>query len=790
MKNVIFKELEIKNFKTHEDLAFSFEPNRLVTLVGDNGSGKTSIFSAIAWALYDECLDGNKGDDVVRIRSGKNTMVRISWSIDDNEYLVEAYRKDKKHKNSRYLIQNGKNISGNTNKETLATIEQLLMPKDIFMNCLLFSQYIKNHFADLAYSGQREIFDKMLDLLKYDIYYNKASKLKNMLEEEFSVIEKDLEINKSKMESFDKIINEETERLNEIKQKIKSELSEIQKNLEKEEALLEFGLKIELEKFSDFEKEYKTLLKDKVSTEEKIQTQRDKCKKEIENFQEASQMKLTSEMDRISKKFDDQINELNIKIKELKTDFEKIQTKKVEYESKINNEYHEEKNKLSERRIEVIDPLKEPINKLDEEERASTLKEKDLNESLEKNTEEYNKFNSYLKKDIPKCATCEQELVGKETLEKVKNKTNELHKNIEDIKFQLKKCSDREKEIKSERKELKEKLEKELDSLQKDEDLIKNKKIESEKKLKEKFEAEYDKLKNKEDELHKEIIKVEEEKEEKNKEFESDFKSKVVDKIDQIKEEHKSVAMEWIEKLKKIKEEESSLEEKKEEKDKLEKEVTEKSNLINNYKYSIEQLLKREKELQENESKIDNYKKEIETLKYNDADLFAHRKELEEEIKRIDFWKKGFSDSGIKSILLDETIPILNSKAIELCSIIPNLKVNFDSQTALKSGEYRNKFKIEVLQTKNLSGFTQLSSGEKRMVDVIIMLCLRNLLETIQETRINILLLDEVLDSLDPGNSAVVVELMKKLTEIYCVVLISHTLRNYIDADECFTLST
>ena len=113
----------------------------------------------------------------------------------------------------------------------------------------------------------------------------------------------------------------------------------------------------------------------------------------------------------------------------------------------------------------------------------------------------------------------------------------------------------------------------------------------------------------------------------------------------------------------------------------------------------------REKDLEENETKVNSYKEEIDRLKYLDADLFVERKNIEEEIKRIEFWKKGFSDSGIKSILLDETIPILNRKSIELCSRIPNIKVNFDSQTALKSGEYRNKFKIEVLQTRNLSGF-------------------------------------------------------------------------------------
>jgi DNA repair exonuclease SbcCD ATPase subunit len=53
----------------------------------------------------------------------------------------------------------------------------------------------------------------------------------------------------------------------------------------------------------------------------------------------------------------------------------------------------------------------------------------------------------------------------------------------------------------------------------------------------------------------------------------------------------------------------------------------------------------------------------------------------------------------------------------------------------------------------------------------------------------NILMLDEILDSLDPENSTTAVELVRKLSDNQCVVLISHTLRNFIEADESLVLS-
>ena len=184
-----------------------------------------------------------------------------------------------------------------------------------------------------------------------------------------------------------------------------------------------------------------------------------------------------------------------------------------------------------------------------------------------------------------------------------------------------------------------------------------------------------------------------------------------------------------------------------------------------------------EKNINSINEKIKNKEQEIINLK-----LSIQSKIRKNEI--LTFWKSAFSDTGIKSILLDESLPILNEKARELSNLTDCIKVSFDSQKALKSGDLRDKFTINVLQTKNLSDFNELSAGETRMANIIILLCLRHLMETIQGLRMNVLLLDEILDTLDQDNAALAVGMIKRLSEDHCVVLISHTLRNFIDADE------
>jgi hypothetical protein len=181
----------------------------------------------------------------------------------------------------------------------------------------------------------------------------------------------------------------------------------------------------------------------------------------------------------------------------------------------------------------------------------------------------------------------------------------------------------------------------------------------------------------------------------------------------------------------------------------------------------------------------------LDEITSNDVLLKTLRDQFVERTQKINilqFWKKAFSDTGIKAILLDETVPILNKRALELSELTDTLRVTFDSQTTLKSGKQRNKFSIRAIQTQNLSELSELSAGESRLTNIIVLLSLRHLMETMNDSKLNVLLLDEILDSLDPDNISVALDMIKCLSKEKCVVLISHTLRDNIEADEFLSM--
>ena len=97
----------------------------------------------------------------------------------------------------------------------------------------------------------------------------------------------------------------------------------------------------------------------------------------------------------------------------------------------------------------------------------------------------------------------------------------------------------------------------------------------------------------------------------------------------------------------------------------------------------------------------------------------------------------------------------------------------------------RNQFCVLPIQTTNLTDEREdFSAGEGRMVDIITLLSLRHLLEVTYERTFNISLFDEILDSLYRDNAEIVIDFLRKMSEESCTILITHTLKNYIEPDE------
>jgi DNA repair exonuclease SbcCD ATPase subunit len=146
--------------------------------------------------------------------------------------------------------------------------------------------------------------------------------------------------------------------------------------------------------------------------------------------------------------------------------------------------------------------------------------------------------------------------------------------------------------------------------------------------------------------------------------------------------------------------------------------------------------------------------------------------------------------SGIPSMLIDETIPFMNKRIMEYLEAIGGRYiVSFDTLGENKSGEVRDKITIRVLDTVTKANMRkQLSGGQTRIIDIATILTLSDLQSIIQNTKTNIILLDEVFDSLDDKNISYVSNLLRSLTKGKSTNIISHRAIDLIDCDEVLQL--
>lgn len=141
-------------------------------------------------------------------------------------------------------------------------------------------------------------------------------------------------------------------------------------------------------------------------------------------------------------------------------------------------------------------------------------------------------------------------------------------------------------------------------------------------------------------------------------------------------------------------------------------------------------------------------------------------------METILFWEKGFGNAGIKSLLLDNALPLLNDSANRYATALTDgeLQIEFDTEVRLKAGA-RDRFDVRVIRSNGLEKYTSASGGERRRADLCVALALRDLAPSC-----NVLVFDELFDALDEAGVGEVVKLLHDYAKTNSVIiyLITH----------------
>ncbi len=168
---VTFQSIEASDFMCFEGFTLALDTPGATLILGrnlctaaatSNGSGKTSIFRALTWALYGRILEEK---EVVRKRAKKAT-VKLVFEKNGDVYEIERWKSASR--SDVKLTMNGEDISAEgSQKDTTAKIERLLGLDFLsFRNSVLFGQGDRMRFADpqLKDEDRKRIFRAALNI--------------------------------------------------------------------------------------------------------------------------------------------------------------------------------------------------------------------------------------------------------------------------------------------------------------------------------------------------------------------------------------------------------------------------------------------------------------------------------------------------------------------------------------------------------------------------------------------------------------------------------------------------
>lgn len=204
-------------------------------------------------------------------------------------------------------------------------------------------------------------------------------------------------------------------------------------------------------------------------------------------------------------------------------------------------------------------------------------------------------------------------------------------------------------------------------------------------------------------------------------------------------------------------------------------------------KITNDEDLKKHQESEYNNALIEECEASIKEVQEKIEATLKDRVEIEEKIGIIEFWKVGFSSSGIQSMLIDEAIPFMNKQIAHYMSMISGGRytVTFDTLKATKDAkEFRDKISVNVFDSMTHSDKrVKFSGGQTRLVDIGTILTLSDLQANIQDTSVNIILFDEIFDALDSENIRGASNLLRMVGKEKWVGVISHNKIDDIEAD-------
>lgn len=174
---ILLKQIQLKDFLSHEDSTIDFSPTAKMIIDGVSGAGKSSVVDAILWSIYGEGRTGNR--DLVRRGAKKAEVILTLLSDEHGEVrIVRSMTSAGKH-DVKVLIRKDKKffsheITGVKALQHWIEHDLIGASKELFVNSVAYLQGGGDLFVSQPASRRKDLLLEIIKAEDYDSYYDLA----------------------------------------------------------------------------------------------------------------------------------------------------------------------------------------------------------------------------------------------------------------------------------------------------------------------------------------------------------------------------------------------------------------------------------------------------------------------------------------------------------------------------------------------------------------------------------------------------------------------------------------
>lgn len=169
--NIVFEKIVLSNFMSfgYDEVDLSSPGFTLVSGVNknledsasSNGSGKSSIWEAIAWVLTGNTIRGCK--NVSNSNGNDGALVELTCKVDGKEYIITRTKDHSKLKSSLKILIDGVDKSGKGIRDSEKLLAEYLpeVTSSLIGSVIILGQGLPQRFTSNTPSGRKEVLEKL-----------------------------------------------------------------------------------------------------------------------------------------------------------------------------------------------------------------------------------------------------------------------------------------------------------------------------------------------------------------------------------------------------------------------------------------------------------------------------------------------------------------------------------------------------------------------------------------------------------------------------------------------------